>query len=163
MTHQESGDADKERETLERYCNRQVKSRKFIKRKNEDLDEKIAWKRQKDQEKGNVRKMRIKEQFTTQMKQKQKEVQEYQERWHQTGAFYHDYDMLSEGDIEKRVKRSLRVQDQNDNLKRILNQQKQYKMILVQEMLHKDRKIRDFTEFRKSLAIPQAVSSTMRN
>ena len=36
-------------------------------------------------------------------------------------------------------------------------------MILVQEMLHKERKIRDFTEFRKSLAIPQAISSTMRN
>ena len=30
---------------MERYCNRQVKAKKFIKNKIEDLDEKIAWKR----------------------------------------------------------------------------------------------------------------------
>ncbi len=71
--------------------------------------------------------------------------------------------MMSESELEKRVKRSLRVQDQTDNMKRILNQQKQYKMILVQDMLHKDKKIRDFTEFRKSLAVPQVASVSMRN
>ena len=127
------------------------------------MDEKIAWKRQKDTEKETVRKMRIREHFQTQMKQRQKEVQEYQERWQQTGAFYHDYDMMSESELERRVKRSLRVQDQTDNMKRILNQQKQYKMILVQDMLHKDKKIRDFTEFRKSLAVHQLASVSMRN
>ena len=48
VAFQETGDADKERETLERYYNRQVKSRKAIKQKNEVLDEKLTWKRQKD-------------------------------------------------------------------------------------------------------------------
>ena len=62
---------------MERYCNRQVKAKKFIKNKIEDLDEKIAWKRQKDSEKETMRKMRIREHFQTQMKQRQKEVQEY--------------------------------------------------------------------------------------
>jgi len=37
-------------------------------------------------------------------------------------------------------------------------------MILVQDMLNKDRKIRDFTEFRKSMALSQGAATTsMRN
>ena len=37
----------KEKETLNRYCERQLKSSKFIKRKAEEQEEKVQWKRQK--------------------------------------------------------------------------------------------------------------------
>jgi len=91
----------------------------------DDLEEKIQWKRQKEQEKDVMRKKVLRDQYQQHISKLQKDVKEYQDRWHQTGGFYHDpFDMLSENDIEKRIKRSLRVQDQNDNMKRILNQQK---------------------------------------
>jgi len=46
-------------------------------------------------------------------------------------------------------------------MKRILSQQKQYKMILMQDMIAKERKLREFSEYRKSLA--PASSNTLRN
>jgi hypothetical protein len=82
VSHFESSENDKERETLERYCNRQVKSRKFIKRKIEDLEEKIQWKRQKEQEKDALRKKVVRDQYYSEMQKRQKDVKEYQERWH---------------------------------------------------------------------------------
>ena len=94
------------------------------------------------------------------MKKMQKDVLEYQERWQQTGQFSHEaLDSLNESEIEKKVKRTLRVQDQYDNLKRIMSQQKQYKMILVQDMMNKEKKFREFSEFRKSIALPQNSGS----
>jgi inorganic pyrophosphatase/exopolyphosphatase len=59
------------------------------------------------------------------------------------------------------VKRSLRVQDQSENMKRILSQQKQYKELLVQDLLIKDRKAREFSEYRRSVAA--ANMNTLRN
>jgi|LauGreDrversion4_2_1035121.scaffolds.fasta_scaffold94245_6 hypothetical protein len=72
---------------------------------------------------------------------------------------------MSDSEIGKRVKRNLRVQDQTDNMKRILNQQKQYKMLLVQDMLIKEKKMKEFTDFRKSVALASnaQMSSSMRN
>ena len=79
-----------------------------------------------------MRKMRIKEKFTQEMGKLQQQVSEYQERWQQTGFDHlHDFDHMTDSEIGKRVKRNLRQQDQNDNMKRILSQQKQYKMLLV--------------------------------
>ena len=143
----------KEHETLNRYCERQLKSSKILKRKQEEQEEHVQWKRQKQQEADNMRKMKIRENFTQHMKKMQKDVNEYQERWQQTGLFSHEA-FEGDHDIEKKVKRNLRVQDQSENLKRILNQQKDYKMILVQDMLNKERKFREFSEFRKSIALP---------
>ena len=57
-----------------------------------------------------MRKMKIRETFTQQMKKMQREVNEYQERWQQTGQFSHEA-FEGEHDIEKKVKRTLRVQD----------------------------------------------------
>jgi hypothetical protein len=46
------------------------------------------------------------------MKKMQKEVQDYQERWQQTGQFSHEALLdYNENEIEKKVKRTLRVQD----------------------------------------------------
>jgi len=72
----------------------------------------------------------------------------------------HDFDQLSDSEISRRVKRNLRQADQAQNMKRILSQQKQYKLLLVQDMLAKERKLREFSEYRKSLA---ASSNTLRN
>lgn len=112
LTQAHSEGNHKEHETLNRYCERQLKSSKFLKSKKEDLEEKIEWKRQKQQEADNHRRMKIKESFTQQMKKLQKEVNEYQERWQQTGQFSHEaFDTMNESEIEKKVKRNLRVQD----------------------------------------------------
>lgn len=72
-----------------------------------------------------------------------------------------DFDNMSDSEIGKRVKRTLRMQDQAENMKRILSQQKQYKMLLVQDLLVKDRKVREFSEYRKSVAA--ASMNTLRN
>lgn len=76
----------------------------------------------------------------------------------------HDYfsESATEDEVGRRVKRHLRVQDQAGNMKRILFQQKHYKMLLVQDLLDKDRKARDLSEFRKSAAAAASVY-TMRN
>lgn len=50
-------------ETLQRYCDRQVKSRKIVTRKTEEREDQTQWKKQKDTEKETVRKMRIREQL----------------------------------------------------------------------------------------------------
>lgn len=114
VTNAENSDSQKEYETLNRYCDRQVKSRKLIKRKTDDRVEQVTWKRQKDQEKGNLRKMRVKEQHAHDMAKLQQSVEEYQERWYQTGFSSHnapDFDSMTDSEIGKRVKRNLRVQD----------------------------------------------------
>jgi hypothetical protein len=120
----EGSDSLKEYETLQRYCDRQVKSRKIIKRKGEELEEHVTWKRHKDGEKDNLRRMRLKEQYAQEMKKLQAAVAEYQERWQQLGySNPHDYEMMmTDQEVGRRVKRHLRVQDQTDNMKRILNQ-----------------------------------------
>lgn len=68
---------------------------------------------------------------------------------------------MSDSEIGKRVKRTLRIQDQADNMKRILSQQKHYKLLLVQDLLVKERKVREFSEYRKSVAT--ASMNTLRN
>lgn len=67
VTHVESSDNQKEYESLNRYCDRQVKSRKFIKKKTEDRQEHVQWKKQKDEEVNKVRKMRVKDKFQQEM------------------------------------------------------------------------------------------------
>lgn len=85
VTHAEQGDNKKEYESLNRYCDRQVKSRKFIKKKTEDRQEHVQWKQQKEADGNKVRKMRVKEKFAHEMAKLQQSVTEYQERWQQSG------------------------------------------------------------------------------
>ena len=109
VTHAESSDNQKEYETLNRYCDRQVKSRKFIKKKVEEREEHVQWKRQKEHETSNLRKMRINQKFTEEMQKLQKSVNDYQERWHQTGFDHlHEFDHFSDSEIGRRVKKNLR-------------------------------------------------------
>jgi hypothetical protein len=63
LSHKGSSDHHKIYDTLQRYCERQVKSRKTVKKKIETRDENIQWKRHKDSEKDNMRRMRLKEQL----------------------------------------------------------------------------------------------------
>ena len=48
-------------------------------------------------------------------------------------------------------------------MKIILNQQKKYKLILVQEMMNKEKKFKDFAEFRKSVALASSIGPSIRN
>ncbi len=97
--------------------------------------------------------MRVKERFTQQMSKLKQSVEAYQEKWHQTGYenLHSDFDQMSDTEVGKRVKRNLRVMDQTDNMKRILNQQKHYKMLLVQDLLSKERKAKEVVDFRRSI------------
>lgn len=96
--------------------------------------------------------MKIRDQFVQEMNKLQKSVAQYQEKWQQTGYSnpHQDMDLMTDDEIGKRIKRNLRVQDQNDNLKRILNQQKTYKMLLVQDLMVKERKAKELLDCRKS-------------
>lgn len=100
-----------------------------------------------------MRRMRLKEQFAQHMAKLQSSASFQEHNQHD--------DMLSDEEMSRRVKKHLRQADQAENMKRILSQQKQYKMILVQDMIAKDRKLREFAEYRKSLA--PASSNTLRN
>ena len=48
VSHADASDSKKEYESLNRYCDRQVKSRKFIKKRTEDREEHVQWKKQKE-------------------------------------------------------------------------------------------------------------------
>lgn len=81
MNQAQTDVSHKEHETLNRYCERQLKSTKIIKRKNEEQEERVQWKRQKQGEADNLRRMKIRENFNQHMKKMQKDINHYQEKW----------------------------------------------------------------------------------
>eukprot|EP00347_Sterkiella_histriomuscorum_P021466 403333879 len=138
---------EREYGTLQRYCDRQSKSRKLIKRKGDEKSDIIEFKRHKEQEKNNLIKLRIDEQKAQYESKINQSLVNYQNR-----SVLISQEMRNNGQIiEKRVKQSLRDQDQQDNLKRILITQKQYKAQLMYGLMEKDKRFQGYQDFKKSI------------
>lgn len=59
--------------------------------------------------------------------------------------------------MEHRMRKSLRGEDQQSNMQRIMQLQKQYKQQLVHSLMEKDKRFQGFQDFKRSLAVTKSL------
>ncbi|CDW83764.1 UNKNOWN [Stylonychia lemnae] len=141
--------SQKEYGTLQRYCDRQSRSKRLLKKKYDEKSEFIEYKKQKEQEKSNQMRMRLDEQKAQYMSKVSEAYATYQ---HRRQIISQDRS-TNENEVERKVKKQLKDQDQQDNMKRILITQKMYKDQLVQSLMDKERRYQGLQDYKRTLMV----------